>query len=77
MEVGRGLEAPAARHVHQLHRPPVPFFGELGEQVTQRIRGKFAVEELFQLGQAKGLRRGEERSFEDSLDFSWTAHTLI
>jgi hypothetical protein len=50
MEIGGGLEAPAACHVHQLYCPPLPLVGELGEQVTQRVGSKLAVEQLLQLG---------------------------
>ena len=46
-------------------------------EIAQRLGCDFAVVELLQLRQAKGLRRGKERSFEDSFNFSWTAHTLI
>src|SRR3954454_7518045 len=77
LELDGGLESPAARHVHQLARAPLPLFGQLRQQISQRVGAQIAAEQALELGQTERLLRGEQRSFEDAFYVSWAVHTLI
>src|SRR5581483_7809951 len=77
LEIGPGLEAPAARHRHQLDRAPAPFFAQLVEELADRVDANLLIEQALQLERRERLLRGEQPRLEDALQVSGTLHGPI
>jgi hypothetical protein len=70
LKIGAGLEAPAARYVHQLDRASAPVLAQLLEQILQDVRADFLREQALEIHQGARLLGRKQRPFQNPLGFA-------